>query len=70
MKDRGTGGRDQFKDIVSHGDTGIIEQSVELNGVTITVCCDDSCVELIETFQMNINLPGLLSIVNTEERKN
>ena len=58
MKDRGTGGRDWFKDIVSHGDKGIIEQSVELNGVTITVYCDDSCVELIETFPMNTNLLG------------
>ena len=45
MKDRGTGGRDWFKDIVSHCDKGIIEQLVELNGVKITVYCDDSCVE-------------------------
>ena len=32
MKDRGTRGRDWFKDIVSHSDKGIIEQMVELNG--------------------------------------
>ena len=43
---------------MSHGDTGTREQSVELNGVTITVYCDDSCVELIETFPMNTNLLG------------
>ena len=58
MKDRRTGGRDWFKDIVSNGDKGIIEKSVELNGVTITVYCDDSCVKLIETFPMNTNLLG------------
>ena len=44
--------------MVSHGDKGIVEQLVELNGVTITVYCDDSCVELIETFPMNTNLLG------------
>ena len=43
---------------MSHGDKGVIEQSVELNGVTITVYCDNSCVELTETFPMNINLLG------------
>ena len=45
-------------DIVSNGDKGIKEQLVELNGVTITVYCDNSCVELIETFPINTNLLG------------